>query len=122
MGVSAHHQEASGDRGPNRSVRRIVGIVVAATLVLVGLALWVLVTPYRTEAAGLSLDCDVDISWTEDAAGREAEETFDRTCADDRRDRRRTALLIGAAVGTVAAAASTIPSRRLTGEHLGPES
>ncbi|MEZ5177018.1 MAG: hypothetical protein R2746_01700 [Acidimicrobiales bacterium] len=35
-------------------------------------------------------------------------------------DRRTTALLIGAAVATAAAAASTIPSRRLTGEALGP--
>lgn len=122
MGASAHRQEAPVERSSNRSVRRIVAIVAAATLVLVGLALWVLVAPYRTEAAGLSLDCDVEISWTDDAAGREAAETFDRTCADARSDRRRTALLIGAAVGTVAAAASTIPSRRLTGERLGPES
>lgn len=97
-------------------------MVVVASLVLLGLGLWVLVVPYRTEAAGLSLDCDVDITWTNDAAGRNAEETFDRTCDEAHSDRRRTALLIGAGVATAAAAASTIPSRRLTGERLGPES
>lgn len=89
-----------------------------AVVVPVGLAWWVLRVPYEADVGGRSVDCGVtaivdDPAWDPVA--------FDRACDDAREDRRTIALVVGAAVATAAAAASTIPSRRLTGEALGPE-
>lgn len=105
-------------QGPSRSARRILATVALATLLLAGLAWWVLVLPYRTTAAGLALDCDAKVEWTPDQVGRREAARFERTCEDARRTRRTTALLVGAGVATAAAAVSTVPSRRLTRARL----
>lgn len=91
-------------------------MVALAVVVLLGLAWWVLQVPYEVSFAGETVDCEV----TE--GSRLVSVEVGAACGDARSDRRTTALLIGAAVATAAAAASTIPSRRLTGEALGPES
>ncbi len=102
----------------SRAASQIVVTVLVALVVLVALAWWVLGAPYRTTVAGTSHDCDAQIEWTSDVAGRRSEATWQERCDDARSDRRRTALLLGAGVGTVAAAISTLPSRRLTRARL----
>ncbi|MBX3285689.1 MAG: hypothetical protein KF703_10125 [Actinobacteria bacterium] len=99
--------------------RRILIVVSVAVLVLLGLAWWVVQVPYSAEVGPRSLECRPHMIFDDPNWDPEA---FDRACDDARSDRRTTALLIGAGVATAAAAASTIPSRRLTGEALGPES
>ncbi|MCU1496356.1 MAG: hypothetical protein JWM47_309 [Acidimicrobiales bacterium] len=126
MDTAGGHEEASGTglstgSGPGRrgrSATRIVTAVAVAAAVLGGLAWWVQVSPY---AGTDDLRCDARISWGGDpATRRQAEERFDRSCAEARRDRRDTALLVGAGVAIAVCAVSTVPSRRLTGDKLGP--
>lgn len=109
-----------GPRGPSRSARRIVAAVAVALVALVGLGWWVLAAPYRVDASGRSVDCDARIGWALDPEARRARDDFERSCDRVRTDRRDRALLIGGGVAVAAAAVSTVPSRRLTGEALGP--
>lgn len=102
-------------------LRRIVVAVALCLVVLVGLAAWVIAVPVTVELAGWNnggapLDCDhidsVDI-------GRLRTEA-EQVCGDAESTRRNMALIAGGIAVTVAFAASTWPSRRLTGEELGP--
>lgn len=103
------------------SASRILVAVVVSALVIIGLTAWVVFVPYRgSVSVGPSLDCDARVSWTDDAAGRSGRASFEQSCDDARSSRRTMALLIGAGVATAACAASTWPSKRLTGEALGP--
>ena len=118
--TGADDARVAGAGRPSRSARRIVAAVAVAVVVLAGLAGWVLVTPYSVEVGGASISCDAGTGRDSVMADRQDEPHFGRAC-DDARDRRRTtALLIGAGVATAAAAVSTLPSRRLTGDKLGP--
>lgn len=111
-----------GTGRPSRSAKRIVAVVVAAAVVLAGLAVWVLAVPYPNEVqvGDVSLSCDGIVEYTNDAAGRAAQREFEESCRQPEEDRRNLALLIGAGVAIAACAVSTIPSRRLSGEKLGP--
>ncbi len=124
-----------GPTRPSRSAKRIVVAVAAAAVVLAGLAWWVLAVPYHgTSVANhkVQVDCDApghglvglaadgQISLVSAEARTEARAQFDRECDQARDDRRTTALLLGAGVAIAACAVSTVPSRRLTGEKLGP--
>ena len=92
-----------------RSVRQILYVVGAAVLVILGLAVWTLTASYSVNLEGRTVSCDP------------APHGAEQACRDARNDRRRSAALIGAGVATVAAAASTWPSRRLTDEKLNPD-
>ncbi len=106
----------------SRSARQIVAVVAVSVVALLALAGWVLAVGYDVapEPGAGAVSCDADVRWTDDATGRAAERWFERTCDDARDDRRNTALLLGVGVATLACAVSTVPSRRLTGEKLGP--
>lgn len=114
-----------GTTPPSRSARRIVAAVVVAALLLAGLAAWVLVVPYEVERAGTAVACD-DLgeppapSGPDDLALAQDRVEARRRCDDLRESRRNVALFAGAAVAIAACAVSTVPSRRLTGEKLGP--
>lgn len=92
-----------------RPVRQIIAVVAVAVVVMVGLAVWTFAAGYDAEVDGRTVTCD--------PAPPEAS----RACHDARDERRRSALLIGAGVATLAAAVSTWPSRRLTAEELNPD-
>ena len=104
----------------SRSARRIVVAVVISALTIVGLTAWVLLVPYEATVVGSALRCDAMVDWVDSPAGRAQEKMFEKQCDKERSSRRTTALLIGAGVATAACAASTWPSKRLTGEALGP--
>ncbi|QXC62557.1 hypothetical protein KSP35_07105 [Aquihabitans sp. G128] len=112
-----------GTRRPSRSAKRIVAAVAVAVVALVALAVWVLAVPYRVEVAPAGrIECGketVDDAMAVLASGREVG-LVDRRCNAARDDRRNVALLLGAGVAIAACAVSTVPSRRLTGEKLGP--
>ncbi len=102
-------------------LRRVVVAVALCLVALVGLAGWALLVPVTVDHpqlrnGGLSLDCD-DLG---------SGEIFDvrleveQRCDEAKATRRNTALIAGGVAVTVAFAASTWPSRRLTGEELGP--
>ncbi len=115
-----------GTSRPSRSARRIVAAVAVAVVVLAGLAAWVLLVPYEVDGRipGERIECGREpsgqVDYVDETAFRRTEQRIERACDDARDDRRTTALLVGAAVATAAAAISTVPSRRLTGEKLGP--
>lgn len=99
-------------RRSRRSVTFIVGVVVASLVAIAALALWAVALPVDAEVVatdGTTISCD--------EASSEACEVAEEEARDDRR---KTAILIGAGVFVVATAVSTWPSRRLTGERLGP--
>ncbi len=78
------------------------------------LALWVLAVPYDVDVAGPGgavVSCDAPTVPVDDCEAAEA---------DAREDRRTTALVVGVGAFVVATAVSTWPSRRLTGDRLGP--
>lgn len=88
---------------------------------LVGIAVWVLAVPVEVDHAmwndgGDSFRCSTLDS--ADVSGMRAE--LETLCEDAESQRRTTGLIAGAVVVTVAFAVSTWPSRRLTGEALGP--
>lgn len=103
---------------PSRSAARIVVAVAVAVMVLAGLAWWVLVMPYNGTGDRRCGGHTPSTGTVE--AGRVAEVSFERSCRDARSERRQIALLVGAGVAITACAVSTVPSRRLTGERLGP--
>ena len=112
--------EAATDTG-SRGPRRIVAAVALCVMVLAGLATWVFMVPVTIDhpewrGGGSSLRCDTVSSV--DIAGFRPE--VERLCDDAETSRRNTALIIGGIAVTVAFGASTWPSRRLTGEELGP--
>lgn len=114
-----------GTTPPSRSAKRIVAAVVVAVLALAGLAWWVLAAPYEVSVAGRTVDCEDLAEPTASMASADITATQDLVearlgCDDDRDSRRNTALFAGAAVAIAACAVSTVPSRRLTGEKLGP--
>lgn len=101
-------------RRSRRSVSFIVSVVALAVVVIGALALWVTVVPYDVEVSGPGgevVPCDASTAPTDPCDAAEA---------DAREDRRTTALLIGVGAFVVATAVSTWPSRRLTGDRLGP--
>lgn len=119
-GVQAHRDQ---ERRTRRPVRRIVGAVVLSVVIVVGLAAWVFLVPYESsvdEGDGGKLSCSSDVFWELGPSGQEKRAEFDRSCDEAESSRRTVALVAGAAVATLAAAVSTWPSRRLTGEELGP--
>lgn len=107
-------------RRSRRSVRFIVTVVAVGAAVLVVLALWVQSVGYAVEVDGRTRSCRTDQSWTAISASEHTHRAIEQACADAKDRRRNQALLIGAGVFTVACAVSTWPSRRLTGERLGP--
>lgn len=101
--------------------QRIVVTVAVAVVALVGLAAWFVAGEAEVEVLGQQVGCDAIVDWSPDDDGRALREDFEQRCeaaGDARRDR---ALVIGLIVAVAAAAVSTWPSRRLTGEALGPE-
>ncbi|MEO6629719.1 MAG: hypothetical protein ABIP03_14260 [Aquihabitans sp.] len=104
----------------SRSARRIVVAVVISVLTIAGLTAWVLLVPYQDTVVGPPLRCDATVDWVDSPAGLAQEKVFEKQCDKKRSSRRTTALLIGAGVATAACAVSTWPSKRLTGEALGP--
>lgn len=110
----------------SRGARRILGAVAVCSVVLAGLAVWVLAVGHPGEATYESLACDIEMVAHDDPDGSAAADRAARCQAADEEisesedGRLRTALIAGAVVVTVAFAASTWPSRRLTGEELGP--
>ncbi|MEO6989340.1 MAG: hypothetical protein ABI239_11920 [Aquihabitans sp.] len=92
-----------------RPVRQILYVVAAAVVIIIGLAVWTLTASYSADVAGHTVSCDPAPAGAEQA------------CKDVRDERRRSSMLIGAGVATVAAAVSTWPSRRLTDEKLNPD-
>lgn len=129
-----HHERAAGDGGPGPGPgredggrrRRIAIALLGALVALVALVVWVVLVPYPASTAPIGgrfggLDCDADVRWGTSPTARRLEARFDEVCDAPRRDRRNTALVIGGVVVVIAAVASTWPSRRLTGEALGPE-
>lgn len=104
----------------SRSARRIVVAVMVSALTIAALTAWVLLVPYKATVAGRVFDCDALVTWGNEPAGLAQREDFDQQCDKARSSRRTTALLVGAGVATAACAASTWPSKRLTGEALGP--
>lgn len=120
--VAAPEEVAADRQRSRRSVTFIVSVVAAAVAVMVALALWVLVVPYEV-AAPLGQRPAVDCATTVDADPIEVtawEAACDRAEDDARTDRRNTAFVLGVGAFVVATAVSTWPSRRLTGERLGP--
>ncbi len=117
MDGTGRSERVGGDeRRQSRPVRRILVAVGLAVAVLVGLAWWGLAAPVHATVGGRSVSCDAVDDGTAGAASAEVRDA----CDEAESDRRTTALLVGAGVATVAAAVSTWPSRRLTGEELGP--
>ena len=113
--------EEGAGAGETRGLRRIVVAVVLCVVALLGLAAWVLLVPLEVNhpdwrGGGTSIDCSSTDSVG--LAGFRAE--VEGLCDDAEEDRRNTALIAGGVVAAVAFAASTWPSRRLTGEELGP--
>ncbi|MCB0978652.1 MAG: hypothetical protein KDB02_14465 [Acidimicrobiales bacterium] len=109
-------------RRSRRSVSFILAVVAAAVAAMVGLALWVLVVPYNVTApiAGGRLESCENVPDAPPEAVRSFAKACDEAKDRARTDRRNTALLLGAGAFVVATAVSTWPSRRLTGERLGP--
>jgi hypothetical protein len=105
-----------------RSVRRIVAAVVLSVVVMVGLAAWVLLVPYESSAIGEGgrEDCDAVLDWIDSPEAARQRAEFEKSCDEAEEERRNVALIAGGVAVTVAFAASTWPSRRLTGEALGP--
>jgi hypothetical protein len=101
--------------------RRIVVTVAVAVVALVGLAAWFVAGEAEVEVLGQRVGCDAIVAWPGDDAGRAAREAFEDRCEEAGRARRDRALLIGLGIVVVAAVVSTWPSRRLTGEALGPD-
>lgn len=119
-----HSPEEVADerRRSRRSVTFILTVVGVATGLMVLLALWVVVVPYDVSAAvgdGRSVSCH-NISQAAPTAPEGREEACDKAREKARTSRRSTALAVGAGAFVVATAVSTWPSRRLTGEELGP--
>ena len=90
-------------------------------LVLLGLTAWVLFVPVTVSHpewndGGRELRCHA-LDSVEVSGVREEVEVH---CAEAEDDRRNSALIAGGVAVTVAFAVSTWPSRRLTGEALGP--
>jgi hypothetical protein len=113
------------EKGPagreRRCLRRIVVAVALCLIALIGLASWVLLVPVEVDHpdwsdGGRSVDCSSTDSV--DLSGLRAD--VEALCHDAEEDRRNTALIAGGVVAAVAFAVSTWPSRRLTGEELGP--
>jgi hypothetical protein len=115
---------AAERRRSRRSVSFILAVVGAAVVVIGALALWVLVVPYHEAVpldGGPVVDCSIDPAPPETVeAMREWERACDEAEADTRDGRRRTAFVVGVGAFVVATAVSTWPSRRLTGDRLGP--
>jgi hypothetical protein len=116
--------EVTAERARSRrSVSFIVAVVVACVVAIGALALWVAAVPYDVEAplAGTPVACDATL---DAGVGPSEIAAWDAACdrAEDeaRTDRRNTALVLGVGAFVVATAVSTWPSRRLTGERLGP--
>lgn len=106
-----------------RSVGFIVSVVVASVLVLIGLTIWVTAMPYddRAPLGGAIAECDAIVESDSDAESVREWRRACETVEDEARSTRRTqAIVIGATVVVIAMAVSTWPSRRLTGERLGP--
>lgn len=112
---------AAERRRSRRSVSFILAVVGAAVAVIILLALWVLVVPYTAEVSisgvGSTRCDDVDRDGGIPSALVEA---CDQHIAEARDERRTTAFVVGVGAFVVAAAVSTWPSRRLTGDRLGP--
>jgi len=113
-------------RRSRRSVFVIVAVVGAAVAVVAGLAVWVAAVGYDVDAplAGRPVACATaagDLPAATTGAEVTAwEAACDRATDDARASRRGTAVLLGAAAFVIATAVSTWPSRRLTGDRLGP--
>ncbi|NLD76423.1 MAG: hypothetical protein GX643_07125 [Acidimicrobiales bacterium] len=110
----------------SRGALRILGAVAVCLVALAGLAVWVLAVGHPGEVTYESLACDMEMD-AQDALDGSAAADRDARCeaageqlSESEDERLRTALIAGAVVVTVAFAASTWPSRRLTGEELGP--
>lgn len=120
----ASNDEVAAERQRSRrSVSFIVAVVVACVVAIGALALWVVAVPYDVEAplAGADLACDTVL---DAGVGEAAIAAWEAACGraedDARADRRNTAFVLGVGAFVVATAVSTWPSRRLTGERLGP--
>ncbi len=109
MDVGVDDVVVPGTSRPSRSAKRIVAAVAVAVVVLAGLAWWVLVVPYTVTDGSKTIDCE-----------QVSTARFSHDCRQSKQGRRTTALLLGAGVAIAACAVSTVPSKRLTGEKLGP--
>lgn len=92
-----------------------------AVVALCFIAVWVLWVPVTVDHSGWhngGRDFDCDQLETAEISDIRAE--LEERCDDAESTRRTTGLVTGAVVVTVAFAVSTWPSRRLTGEALGP--
>lgn len=106
---------------PGRGARRILVAVALCGLVLAGLAVWVLLVPVRVshpEWNGGRSELGCHTLDSVDVFGFRAE--AEALCDEAEEERRNAALIAGGVAVTVAFAVSTWPSRRLTGEALGP--
>lgn len=115
-------QVADERRRSRRSVTFILSVVGVATGLMVLLALWVVVVPYDVSAPvgdGRSVSCN-GTPHPAPTTPKGWEAACDKAKEKARTSRRNTALAIGAGAFVVATAVSTWPSRRLTGEELGP--
>ncbi len=101
--------------------QRIVVTLAVAVVALVGLAAWFVVGEAEVEVLGQTVGCDAIVAWPADDDGRAAREVFEDRCEEAASNRLDRARLIGLGIAVAAAVVSTWPSRRLTGEALGPE-
>lgn len=121
---------APSDRGPNsgplgsgltRGAKRILVVTAVSVVALIGIAVWVLVVPVQVDHdewrnGGRAFQCH-QLDTAEISAIRA---DLEELCEEAESQRRTTGLVAGAVVVTVAFAVTTWPSRRLTGEALGP--
>lgn len=119
--------EPAIQRNPRRRTRRpvkvILAVVAATAVVLVGLAVWVSLgsdTP-SARLGSAEVPCDSTVDFDEPAPDVDAWFEACQGAKSERTSRRDTAAVIGAVAVVVAWAFSTWPSRRLTGERLGPD-
>lgn len=90
-----------------------MAVVAAALLSWVALAIWVLAVPYNIEVDGSACSSGAD-------RVSASSQRCDRAESNAKEQRRNQALLIGTGTFVLACAVSTWPSRRLTGDRLGP--
>lgn len=115
--------EDTARRRTRRPVKVILAVVGATVVLLGGLAVWVSLgsdTP-SARLGSAELSCDATVDFDEPAPDVDAWFEACQDAKSERTSRRDTAAVIGAVAVVVAWAFSTWPSRRLTGDRLGPD-